>query len=181
LTLKQDLRCRYNVELAKSGAMADVRSTRFFKDSRDIFLHGFTERERGSCSSLPVLVAAVGRRCGMPILLVTCKGHLFCRWDDGSTCFNIETTCEGMDEKPDSYYRTWPYSSTVAEMDAEGYLKSLSPKQELGVFANMRAFCLQENGRNEEAAEAFKVAVRAFPHSHMLPQYIARVEQKDGA
>lgn len=79
LTLKQDLGCDYNKGLVTSGVMADIRSTRFFGDSSDIFLHGFTEKRRGSCASLPVLMVAVGRRCGYPLYLAASKGHLFCR------------------------------------------------------------------------------------------------------
>jgi len=181
LTLKQDLKCGYNLELVKTGAMADIRSTRFFRDSRDLFLHGFTQKRQGSCSSLPVLVTAIGHRCGMPIRLVSCKGHLFCRWDDGQTTFNIETTCGGVDSKPDSYYTKWPYPTSATEVEAEGYLKSLTPQEELGIFASLRAFCLQENGRYSDAGEAFEVAAKAFPKSRMLPFYLAQVKSKEGA
>lgn len=74
LTLKQDLGCDYNKDLVTSGVMADIRSTRFFRDSSDIFLHGFTEKRKGSCASLPVLMVAVGRRCGYPLYLAASKG-----------------------------------------------------------------------------------------------------------
>ena len=66
LTLKQDLGCGYNKDLVALGAMADVRSTRFFRDSGDLFLHGFIEKGKGSCASLPVLMVAVGGGAGLP-------------------------------------------------------------------------------------------------------------------
>jgi hypothetical protein len=53
LTLKEDLKCGYNQELVRSGAMEDIRSTRFFRDSSDLFLHGFVEKRTGSALPFP--------------------------------------------------------------------------------------------------------------------------------
>ncbi len=178
LTLKQDLGCRYNMNLVQSGAMTDVRSTRFFRNSQDLFLHGFTGKRSGSCSSLPVLMVAIGRRCGYPLKLVTCKGHLLCRWDDGKDRFNIETACQGVDIKPDAYYRQWPHPSTEAEVQSEGYLRSLSPSEELAVFSQIRAACLQENQRFPEAVRAYEVAMRAFPNSKYLKHYLNSLNRR---
>jgi regulator of sirC expression with transglutaminase-like and TPR domain len=175
LTLKQDLGCDYNKELVTSGVMADIRSTQFFRDSSDLFLHGFTEKRKGSCASLPVLMVAVGRRCGYPLYLAASKGHLFCRWEDGSERFNIETAIEGVDSKPDSYYRRWPHPFSDEELTTEKYLKSLSPAEELGVFAQIRAACLQENRRFKEAAQAYETALRAFPESKHVKAYLNNV------
>lgn len=176
LTLKQDLKCGYNMDLVTSGAMADIRSTRFYRDSRDFFLHGFTERRKGSCASLPVLMVAVGRRCGYPLFLVTSKGHLFCRWDDGKEQFNVETAGQGVDSKPDSYYREWPHAFDQEEERTEKFLTSRSPAEALGVMAQIRAMCLQENQKPGEAAQAYEVALRAFPESKMLTAYLSRVK-----
>lgn len=178
LTLKNDLGCGYNQRLVDSGAMTDLRSTRFFRDSRDLFIHGFTEQKAGSCSSLPVLMVAVGRRCGYPLYLVSCKGHLFCRWDDGKERFNIEVAVQGVDSKPDSYYRNWPHRSSKEEVASEGFLKNLAPKEELALFSQIRGACLQENGRFEEARNAYEVALSGFPDSVMIRQYINRIEGK---
>jgi hypothetical protein len=178
LTLKQDLGCDYNKELVTSGVMADIRSTRFFRDSSDLFLHGLTEKRNGSCASLPVLMVAVGRRCGYPLYLATSKGHLFCRWDDGSERFNIETAIEGVDSKPDSYYRHWPHPFDDDELTTEKYLKSLSPAEELGVFAQLRAACLEEDRRFKEATQAYETALRSFPESKYVKAYLSNVRGK---
>ena len=179
LTLKQDLGCDYNKELVTSGVMADIRSARFFRDSSDLFLHGFTGKRKGSCASLPVLMVAVGRRCGYPIYLATSKGHLFCRWEDGGERFNIETAIEGVDSKPDSYYRRWPHPFDDDELKTEKYLKSLSPAEELGVFAQIRAACLEENRRFKEAAQAYETALRSFPESKYVKAYLNNVGGKN--
>ncbi|MFQ3169067.1 MAG: hypothetical protein ACI8QI_001626 [Limisphaerales bacterium] len=172
LTLKQDLGCDYNMDLVKTGAMADIHSTHFFRDSTDLFLHGFTEKRKGSCASLPVLMVAIGRRCGYPLYLASSKGHLFCRWDDGVERFNIETAIEGVDSKPDSYYRRWPHPFDDDELKTEKYLKSLSPAEELGVFVQIRAACLEENWRLKEAAQAYRIALRSFPKSKYVGLYL---------
>ena len=179
LTLKQDLKCGYNQRLVSQGLVSDVSSTRFFKNAADLFLHGFTEDRKGSCSSLPVLMVAVGRRCGYPLHLVPCKGHLFCRWDDGKERFNIETACPGIDSKPDSHYKRWPHPATAEEIKSEKYLKNLTPQEELGVFCQIRAACLQENNRLDEAAKAYRHALKSFPDSKQLKLYLDYVERKD--
>jgi hypothetical protein len=180
LTLQQDLGCGYNMELVTSGAMADVTSTRFFRDSSDLFLHGSTKSRSGSCASLPALVVAVGRRCGYPLYLVPTKGHLFCRWEDGSERFNIETAGQqGVDSKPDYYYRQWPHPIDDDEITTEKYLQTLSPAEELGVFASLRGMCLQENGSLSEAADAFRLALNSFPDSRYLRAYLSSVKGED--
>ncbi len=180
LTLKQDLQCGYNQKLVTQGLMNDVSSTRFFRDADDLFLHGFTGDRKGSCSSLPVLMVAVGRRCGYPLHLVACKGHLFCRWDDGKERFNIETACPGIDSKPDAHYKRWPHPATDEEIKSEKYLKNLTPQEELGVFCQIRAACLQENNRMDEAAQAYRHALKSFPDSKQLKLYLHYVERKGG-
>jgi Transglutaminase-like superfamily len=176
LTLKQDLGCAYNKSLMASGVMADIHSTHFFHDSRDLFLHGLTQKRKGTCASLPVLMVAVGRRCGYPLYLVACKGHLLCRWDDGKERFNLETACEGADSPPDAYYRHWPHPCDDEELGSEKYLKSLTPQEELGVFCQLRAACLQENGRTREATKAYEVALRFFPESKVIKTLISQLK-----
>lgn len=180
LTLKNDLNCGYEKSLVESGAMEEIQSTRFFKSSSDLFLHGFVETRTGSCSSLPVLMVAIGRRCGYPLHLVACKGHLFCRWDDGVERFNIETACPGVDMKPDEYYTQWPHPAGEQEIEAEKYLINLSREEEFAVFSRIRATCLEENGRYEEAAEAYAAALPAFPESKYLKAYLREVTRKQG-
>ena len=136
------------MELVESGAMYDTDSMRFFADSRDLFLHGFFSPSRsGSCSSMPVLVAAVGRRLGYPIKLVGTKGHLFVRWDDKKEKFNIETAGRGLNVCPDSHYKDFPFPVSEDEIRMERLLESMSPARELSGFFATRAFCLIAHGR----------------------------------
>jgi hypothetical protein len=135
----------------------------------------------GTCSSLPVLQVAVGRRLGYPLKLVATKGHLFVRWEDARERFNIEAAGQGVNRFADDYYRHWPLEITPAEEQAEGYLKSLTPPEELAVFLSIRGMCLREAGRLPEAAEAFAAAVRLAPTCHGYRVMLASLHSSGSA
>jgi hypothetical protein len=164
VVLEEDFGVRYNPERVGQAGNA-TQGDRFFADSRDVFLHGLLgPRHLGTCSSMPVLYVAVGRRLGYPLKLVTTKGHLFVRWEDVREQFNVEATGHGLNRFNDDYYRRWPFAVTDEEVKAEGYLKSLTPAGELAVFLSIRGLCLREAGRNREAADAFATAARLAPN-----------------
>ncbi len=153
--LAQDMGVKYNSELIETGALDDLKSTRFFADSKDLFLHGLlSQRPMGTCASMPVLVVAIGRRLGYPLKLVRAKAHLFARWESENGRFNIEATGRGWNPYPDSYYRKWPHPFTEAEEQANRFLKSLSPAEEMSGFLGLRALCLKEHKRDAEAKQA---------------------------
>ena len=105
----------------------------------------------------------MGRELGYPLKLVTTRGHLFVRWEGQDERFNIEATARGLSRFDDEYYRHWPFQITRAEEEAEGYLKSLTPAEELAAFMSIRGMCLREQGRLPEAAESFAAASRLAP------------------
>jgi hypothetical protein len=136
----------------------------FFADSQDVFLHGLLgPRRMGTCSSMPILYLALGRRLGYPLKLVTTKGHLFLRWESETERFNLEATGRGMNRYDDAHYRQWPFPLTEQEIAENGYLQSLSPEEERAVFLTIRSQCLKENGRLPEAEAALAEAVRLAP------------------
>ena len=178
LTFKEDLKCGYNMELVRSGVMDDRTSSKFAEDSRDSFLHGFIERRKGSCASLPVLAVALGRRCGYPLYLVSSKGHLFFRWDDGKERFNVEAAIRGTDIFPDEYYHTYPVTITETDWRYEKFLQSFSPIEELSGFMFTRGVCFEAHGRFREAEKAFTPYLRGFPESRFIRGYIAAAKQR---
>ncbi len=142
-----------------------------FRDSRDLFIHGIIDGPGGTCASMPVLYVAVGRRLGYPLKLVETRGHLFIRWDDPSGCvfglpevFNIDGAGYGMASHPDDFYRTWPDPWTKADIEGGWYLKSLSREEELAAFLVTRGECLFDNGRLDEAIQAWTWASGLVPH-----------------
>jgi hypothetical protein len=88
----EDFGVRYNparISPVSQGAGNDG----FFADAQDVFLHGLLgPRRLGTCSSMPILYVALGRRMGYPLKLVTTKGHLFLRWESTTERFNLEAT-----------------------------------------------------------------------------------------
>jgi len=163
VVLAEDFGVSYAPE--KIGTAAEARmDDGFFADAKDVFLQGLTGgRRQGTCSSLPVLQVAIGRRLGYPLKLVTTRAHLFVRWEDARERFNIEATGQGVNRFPDDYYRHWPLEITLADEAAEGYLQSLTPSGELAAFLSIRGMCLREAGRLPEAAEALAAAARLAP------------------
>jgi hypothetical protein len=103
---------------------------------------------------------------------------MFVRWEGGGERFNVEATSHGLSRFDDEYYRHWPFEVDRAEEAAEGYLKSLTPPEELAVFLSIRGMCLRENRRLPEAAEAFAAAVRLAPACQGYREMLASLEIK---
>lgn len=148
----------------------------FFANPSDVFLHGVLGAKRaGTCSSLPVLHVAIGRRLGYPLKLVTTKGHLFVRWEGQGERFNAEVSGQGLNRFDDNYYRKWPFPVTEEEVVAEGYLKSLTAPEELAVFLSIRGMCLREAGRRQEAADSFASAARFAPNCRSYKRMVLQL------
>ena len=113
---------------------------------------------------MPVLYIALGRRLGYPLKLVTTKEHLFMRWDSATERFDMDATAKGLNKYDDEFYETFPFSITEQEIKENGYLKSLSPQEELSVFLSIRGACLTEAGRSAEATASFNAAYRLAPN-----------------
>jgi len=163
VVLSEDFGVHYDLE-RRAGPAAAGAADGFFADVGSVFLHGLLGSERkGTCSSLPVLYVAVGRQLGYPLKLVTTRGHLFLRWEGQGERFNVEATARGLSRFDDDYYRHWPFELDAGEEASEGYLKSLTPPEELAVFLSIRGVCLREQGRIPEAIQSFTAAAKLVP------------------
>lgn len=154
-----------------------------FKDSQDLFIHGLLgERRAGTCSNMPVLYVAVGRRLGYPIKLVSTKGHLFARWDGGDADrFNIEGAGRGMSVFSDDHYKTWPMKMTDAEIKSGMYLNSMTPAEELACFLATHGHCVEELGRFADAEKAYQRAVnllRGTPRAELYAPFLRHVVRR---
>lgn len=173
----EDFNVRYNPERMSNPSEISAED-RFFADSRDIFLHGLLEdRHMGTCSSMPVLYAAVGRRLGYPLKLVTTKAHLFLRWEDEKERFNLEATGRGMNRYNDEHFKNWPFPVSEDEIRTEGYLKSLTAVEELAVFLSLRGNCLKEAGQIREAARCYGRAAQLAPTVRSYGLLLADLQQ----
>jgi regulator of sirC expression with transglutaminase-like and TPR domain len=160
----EDFGVRYNPKwIAPPSEIG--RDDHFFADSRDILIHGMLGPQRmGTCSSMPVLYIALGRRLGYPLKLVTTKQHLFIRWDTPAERFDMDATGKGLDRYDDEHYKHWPFPITEQEIKEQDYLKSLSTREELSVFLSIRGSCLTDAGRLAEASASFDAAYRCAPN-----------------
>lgn len=162
-TLGKDLGVQYNPEKIVVPTEENRSDLTFFDKADDVFISGMMTAPRlGTCSSMPVLCVAVGRRLGYPLKLVSAKGHLFFRWDDGREKMNFECT-NRLSVHNDDYYKKWPYPIFDEEVSRGWYLRSLSPKDELSVFLNMRGHTLVNHGRVTEALLANTQAALLYP------------------
>ncbi len=169
----EDFRIRYNPARISTPEQA-TSSDHFFSNSQDLFLHGLLSPGRlGTCSSMPVLYVALGRRLGYPVYLAATKGHLFVRWEGQGERLNLEATGKGMNHYDDQHYRQWPFPLSQQEVEQNGYLKAMTPAEELAVFLTLRGACLREAGREVEAREAFQAAARFAPSCLLYRQLAA--------
>lgn len=157
LTLKNHIGVDYNQEIMEKAK---------FDDSRDFFLHGCLDgKKEGGCVSIPTLCVAIGRRLGYPLKLVLTREHVFFRWDDGKEVFNMEACCPGCDNHPDEYYVHWPNELKDIDLEMNGYLKSLTAAEELGLFLEMRGHCLYDDGNIADAQVMYSYAYKLMPDS----------------
>ena len=148
-----------------------------FRDSRELFIHGMvTGTKGGTCVSMPPLYAAVGRRLGYPLKLVLAKEHVFCRWDGDGERLNVEGSSVGLNTYDDEHYRTWPERVSGEEIARGEFLKSLTPREELADFLASRGHCLHDNGRLEEAREAYAAARAVMPQSRAYRGFLRMTE-----
>ena len=168
--LGQDFGLRYNPKKIAAVSVENLNDQSFYEHADDVFLSGLLGASKmGTCSSMPVLLTAVGRRLGYPLKLVAAKGHLFFRWDDGKTWMNFECT-NGISCYPDSHYRQWPFPIADSELDEGWYLRSLTPREELAIFFSLRGQVLNFHKRTPEAILAHAQASNLHP-GH--PDYLA--------
>jgi hypothetical protein len=177
--LQQDLGIHYNPERMQMPLEPLESETKFFADSQDVFIHGLLgEKRSGTCSSMPVLYVAIGRRLGYPLKLVTTKAHLFVRWDEGDKSFNIEGTSMGFQCYPDDEYRRWPVPISSDEEKTEVCLKCLTPVQEFAVFASTRGLCSRATGNYLWSLGALQQSVKRQPDSVGYQKMFARAERE---
>ena len=180
VVLYEDFGIRYNSKLIIT-ATNEAADYSFFANPRDVFISGLLGNERtGTCSSMPVLYIAIGRRLGYPLKLVTTKAHLFIRWEGNGERFNLEATGKGVNRYDDEHYKQWPFPVTEEEINVDGYLKSLTPQEELALFLSIRGHCLMAAQRYSEAQTNYAKAAQLAPDLRgyrLLQQNAAHIVQ----
>jgi hypothetical protein len=137
--------------------------------AHDEFIFGAIQGPGGTCATLPIVYTAVARRLGYPVRLVWTKSHAFCRWDDPLTGVkvNIEgTSHNGVNTYTDDHYRQWPKTLGQEEEEFFGYLKSLSPREELASFLEARSIVWMGVGDFAQALDCLYSASDIDLHQH---------------
>ncbi len=146
--------CGVRYHPAKVGAPEDAPF-----DLDDMCVAAVAGGGGGTCATLPVVYAAVGRRLGYPLKLGLAKAHVFCRWDDPGTGTRVNLDGgESPNLRPDDYYRRWPVPMAPGEEDHFGYLRSLSPREELALFVASRGWVWEGVGDYGRAVAEFAAA-----------------------
>ena len=150
----RDLGVRYN-----QAIMEDPFDGR---DSCELLLHGILFGRGGSCVTMPLLYAAIGRRLGYPLFLCYANEHVFLRWQDQQERFNVEGTSWGFSEKSDEdLLRSGP--GLKWDDVNRGYLTNLTPRHEVACLLAQRGRCLLENLQIWDALTAFHTAHEMHP------------------
>jgi len=63
-------------------------------------------------------------------------------------------------------------------VQAEGYLKSLTPAEELAVFMSIRGMCWRDSRRYAEAAQSFQAAAQLAPRCQSHRTMLAELQQR---
>jgi hypothetical protein len=161
--------CGVKYDPSKIGAGPEVPF-----EFHEEFIHGIIQGSGGTCATLPVLSAAIGRRLGYPIRLAKTKQHLFGRWQEphSNEYLNFEGAGAGFAFDPDDWYRKWPKPVTPDEEQAYCYLQSLTPRQELALFLGHRGWRWQDAYQFWNALEAFALAGELSPRDATYPSCI---------
>ena len=155
--LHEDMGVHYNDNRMKDGD---------WSHGEDFLMYGLTGNLReGTCSTMPVLYVAIGRRLGYPLYLAATQRHVFCRWesDDGKVRFNLEGTGDFVHSYSDSFYRNWPLKLSYFDMGSGVFLRNMSGVEEFASFLMIRGDILEAQNRLPEAEQAYAEAHALIP------------------
>ncbi|MCK6460469.1 MAG: hypothetical protein L6Q95_11310 [Planctomycetes bacterium] len=97
--------------------------------------------DTGNCLGWSCFYLAVGERCGLPLRAVRAPGHMFVRYDDGTSRRNIETTSLG-EARSDESYREGEFGT-----------EDLAPRQVVADALNSAACTAAYHERYDEACD----------------------------
>ena len=173
--LQQDFKAHYSPDRAAPQIRGEWEpDDLFYADSKETFIHGLLSGDRsGTCSSLPVLYAAVALRLGWPVHLAATKAHWFVRYEEGDKHLNIDGAGDGFNVHPDEFYKTWPFPTTDEEIKTYGLFQPLNNKQVLGELLVNRAGNLKSAKRLDESLESWRQAARYLHETPELNRILA--------
>lgn len=116
--------------------------------------------KQGNCVGLAIVYLALSQRLRVPLFAETLLEHIFLRYDNGITAFDIETTLGGHITDESYYYREF---LSGAPPYPDVYLRRLSQREIIGVYLLDVGVSLAISGRNTDALEAWTQAGEYCP------------------
>jgi len=124
-----------------------------------LFPHLVVHQKEGSCIGLSLLFLLIGEKIGIPLYGVVVPGHLFVRYDDGTTRINIETMKKGKN-MPDEWYREKYAISDNSMYD----FQNLSVREVCALLKyNVGNICLSKE-KHADAVGLYRDVVDVFPN-----------------
>ena len=124
-------------------------------DPTPYLITNLLKKQQGNCATFPVVYAMLARRLGLAhTKLVTVGQHQFCRYDDGKTKINIETTNpEGMGVGTEDFKYIRDFKPNQAMLKNSTTMKSQTFRQEISSILVTKAAYLQKSQTNPELME----------------------------
>lgn len=148
-----------------------------YTNPSDVFLNGVIDTREGTCGNMAALHVAIGWRMDWPVSLACVASHYILRFDDGKTVYNIEATQSGyggFKSDPDEYLIETKRLPAIA-IACGSDLRSVRPREMLGIFVGLRARHLQDIGKQQNredlmlASEAdWLLARQLFPTNRAI-------------
>jgi len=133
----------------------------FARQPRSRLLATYLDTRRGNCVTMPLLVAIVGQRLGLPLALARAPQHLFVTFrDDDSRWMHVEATSGGFKDT-DGYIRDTGISQLAIARGV--YLHPLTPRQAVATLAVDLVTDLSRRGNDTAALALAERLVDADP------------------
>jgi len=133
------------------------------KRPEELFFHG-GEMVHYPCLGNPILIVAVGQAVGLPIQLASSPGHLYARWDDGKTSFNIEESEKDVMEAVDDVKFRQFHPASDQDAKADNCYHSLNHTEVVAVCLQARGDAMRQFGDLNQAMVAYSEAHRLMPN-----------------
>ena len=144
-----------------------------------LFLNGLIDTRTGTCGNMPALHVAIAWRLGWPVSLTSIGTHFLCRYDDGKSIFNIETTDTGRGgwSTPDDATLIARENISSRAIACGSELRALTHREMLACFIALRARHLQDLGQFHQqehlrlaAEQEWLLARSIFPSQRLFYQ-----------
>jgi len=143
------------------GFFWNHRDVRTIRNPKYLLLPSVLKQRQGHTLALTILYVSLAERLGLPVYGAAAPGHVFVRYEDRDTVFNIELLERGR-LKDDGFYRR----NFLASRKSDFYLRRLGKKEVIGMFLSNIGAHYAEADRLDEAIIYLKKSI-AINNQHV--------------